>query len=147
MIDYVINPVLMGGLVKERAGGMVKIHLHGRLGVIVVPERLIVGERDIEPGDEARFYFSYLQVVENPYDYDSSAMRSGAEMIPSLLGGELIEVNDTAVKAQVMDGLGSVSVPRRWVFTDVKLELGQNVEFYFSPVQIVERSLPVSSQV
>ena len=30
MLDYVINPVLMGGLVKETDGETVKIHLHGR---------------------------------------------------------------------------------------------------------------------
>ncbi len=136
MIDYIINPILMGGLVKEISSEMVKIHLHGRLGVITVPCKLLVGKEKIESGSEVEFYFGYLQVVENPYDYDCSAMYSNTELIPSLLGGKLIEVNDTAVKAEIMNQLGYVSVPRRWVFTDFVLELGQNVEFYFSPVRI-----------
>ena len=37
----------------------------------------------------------------------------------------------------MMDGLGTVAVPRRWAFTDVPLDEGQNVEFYFSPMHIV----------
>lgn len=40
-MDYIINPVKMGGLVKKVTDGMVKIHLHGRLGVITVPESII----------------------------------------------------------------------------------------------------------
>lgn len=136
MIDYIINPILMGGLIKEISNEMVKIHLHGRLGVITVPCKLLVGKEKMKSGSEVEFYFSYLQVVENPYDYDCRAMYSNTELIPSLLGGKLIEVNDTAVKAEIMNQLGYVSVPRRWVFTDFVLELGQNVEFYFSPVRI-----------
>lgn len=142
MIDYSINPVLMGGLVKEVSREMVKIHLHGRLGVITVPKKCIVSretfgiDENPKPGCEVQFYFSYLQVTEHPYDYDSAAMDSVPELIPSLLGGILIEVNDTAVKAEIMDGLGYVSVPRRWVFTNVALKEGQNVEFYLSPMMV-----------
>ncbi|MGN0256402.1 MAG: CBO2463/CBO2479 domain-containing protein, partial [Chordicoccus sp.] len=40
--DYLINPILMGGLVKELDGDLVKVHLHGRLGVITVPRRMII---------------------------------------------------------------------------------------------------------
>lgn len=134
MIDYIINPIMMGGVIKDISNGMVKIHLHGRLGVITVPDNLCVGKEILEPGSEVKFYFSYLQVVSNPYDYDSAAMYSKEDLIPPLLGGKLIEVNDTAVKAEIMNEMGFVSVPRRWVFTDFPLELGQNVEFYLSPV-------------
>lgn len=125
---------MMGGLIKDISNGMVKIHLHGRLGVITVPDNLCVEKDILEPGSEVKFYFSYLQVVSNPYDYDSAAMYYKEDLIPSLLGGKLIEVNDTAVKAEIMNEMGFVSVPRRWVFTDFPLELGQNVEFYLSPV-------------
>ena len=34
MADYTIHPVMMGGLVKDVSGKRVKIHLHGRLGVL-----------------------------------------------------------------------------------------------------------------
>ncbi|MGN0426286.1 MAG: CBO2463/CBO2479 domain-containing protein [Agathobacter sp.] len=145
-MDYVINPALMGGLVKEVTQNMVKVHLHGRLGVITVPRTLIVDDTEIEIGHEMQFYFSYLQVNEAPYDYDSAAVNRELELSPCLLGGTIVEVNDTAVKAEIMDGLGTVAVPRRWVFTPVALREGQNVEFYFSCMKIVgKRDIPVES--
>ena len=36
-LDYTINPILMGGLVKSVDAGIVKVHLHWRLGVIEIP--------------------------------------------------------------------------------------------------------------
>lgn len=141
-----INPVMMGGLVKEVIGDQVKVHLHGRLGVITVPKRLIGATEKLEPGHEMKFYFSYLQVVSNPYDYDSAAMNPDMEMIPSLLGGTIIEVNDTAAKVEVMENMGTIAVPRRWLFTDVALETGQQVEFYMSPMQVIgKRDIPQES--
>lgn len=145
-MDYAINPVLMGGLVKSVEDGQVKVHLHGRLGVITVPRRLVVDEIALEPGHEMQFYFSYLQVNEMPYDYDCSAMDPWEPLSPCLLGGTLIEVNDTAVKLEIMNGLGTVAVPRRWVFTPVTLREGQNAEFYFSCMKVVgKREIPVRS--
>ena len=150
--EYIINPVLMGGLVKEATEDMVKVHLHGRLGVITVPRSCILsgatGVPDagaVSAGTEMQFYFSYFQVNETPYDYDSSAIRNGS-FEPCLIGGTLTEVNDTAVKAAVMNGLGTAAVPRRWVFTDTALKEGQNVEFYLSPLKITgKRDIPVES--
>ena len=72
MLDYMINPIKMGGLVKEVSDSQIKVHLHGRLGVITVPKKLVTTKEKIEPGHEMEFYFSYIKVVENPYDYDSS---------------------------------------------------------------------------
>lgn len=142
-MDYTINPVLMGGLVKEITGNMVKVHLHGRLGVITVPKSLILDDIEVETGHEMQFYFSYLQVNEVPYDYDSAAVSRNFELSPCLLGATITEVNDTAVKAEIMDGLGTVAVPRRWVFTPVALEEGQNVDFYFSCMKIIgKREIP-----
>lgn len=137
----------MGGLVKEVLPDAVKVHLHGRLGVITVPRRLILGDTAPEPGDTLSFYFSYLQVTVHPYDYDAAGMDPGGPPTPCLLGGTLIEVNDTAVKAQIQDGLGTVAVPRRWVFTDVPLEPGQTVEFYLSCMSITgKRDIPAAFQ-
>ena len=150
--EYTINPVLMGGLVKETDGDMVKVHLHGRLGVITVPKSCVLkGKADApgmeEPsvGTEMQFYFSYLQINETPYDYDVSAVKNG-NFEPCFIGAVITEVNDTAVKAEIMDGLGTVAVPRRWVFTEVELKEGQNAEFYFSPMKICgKRDIPVES--
>lgn len=143
-IDYSILPVMMGGLVSEiRDDGSVKINLHGRLGVITVPRRLILDQVELELGHEVKFYFSYFQVNETPYDYDASAVDPSLDPEPCLIGARICEVNDTAIKAEMMDGLGTVAVPRRWVFTDVTLAEGQNVEFYFSCMKITgKRTLP-----
>ena len=145
-MDYIINPVLMGGLVKEVTEDTIKVHLHGRLGVITVPKSLIVDDAEVEPGHEMQFYFSYLQVNETPYDYDSAAVNRELELSPCLVGGTITEVNDTAIKAEIMNNLGTVAVPRRWVFTPVELKNGQNVEFYFSCMKVVgKRNIPAES--
>ena len=62
---------------------------------------------------------------------------------PCLLGGKITEVNDTAIEVAVMNNLGSVAVPRRWVFTPIVLEKGQDVEFYFSCMKVIgKRDIP-----
>ncbi|MGN0505725.1 MAG: CBO2463/CBO2479 domain-containing protein [Lachnospiraceae bacterium] len=145
-MDYIINPVLMGGLVKEVKGDFVKVHLHGRLGVITVPRALVLEEMQLKPGHEMQFYFSYLQVNEAPYDYDSSSICCDRVLEPCLVGGIITEVNDTAIKADIMNELGTVAVPRRFVFTDVPLKEGQNIEFYFSPMHVIgKREIPAES--
>ena len=143
MIDYMINPILMGGLVKEVSADQVKVHLHGRLGVITVPKRLVRTEDKLLPGHEMQFYFSYIQVVPEAFDYDSAAMYTEQELIPSLLGGVITEVNDTAAKVEIMENMGTIAVPRRWMFTDTALAPGQKTEFYLSPMQVVgKRDIP-----
>lgn len=145
-MDYCINPTLMGGLVKKVSDGIVKIHLHGRLGVITVPESLIIGDTKIEPGHDLEFYFSYIQVVENPYDYDASDMTTDHEPAPCLLGGKITEVNDTAISVAIMNNMGTISVPRRWAFTPIKMQEGQDVEFYFSCMRIIgKKDIPIES--
>ena len=92
------------------------------------------------------FYFSYIQIVEDALDYDSSDMTTEHEIEPCLLGGKISEVNDTAIKVDIMDELGTIAVPRRWAFTPVTLENGQNTEFYFSCMKVVgKRDIPVES--
>lgn len=136
----------MGGLVKEVTDDRIKVHLHGRLGVITIPKRLVITSEPLEPGHETEFYFSYIQVVEKPYDYDSSDMVTTHEIEPCLLGGTICEVNDTAVKVNIMNELGTVAVPRRWIFTPVVLKNGQETEFYFSCMKVIgKRDIPVES--
>ena len=55
MTDYIINPIRMGGLVKEVDENQVKVHLHGRLGVITVPKRLVITSEELTPGHEMEF--------------------------------------------------------------------------------------------
>lgn len=144
-LDYIINPILTGGLVKENDHDTVRVHLHGRLGVITVPRSMVSGNAEPEPGHETQFYFSYIRVNEAPYDYDCSPLYD-MQFLPGLVGGTIIEVNDTAIKAEIMNGFGTVAVPRRWVFTDLPLSEGQNVEFYFSPMRVAgKRDIPVES--
>ncbi len=145
-MDYIINPIKMGGLVKEVGNDYIKVHLHGRLGVITVPKREVITYEELEPGHEMEFYFSYIQIVENPYDYDSSDMVTDHDITPCLLGGKIIEVNDTAIKVEIMNELGTIAVPRRWAFTPVPLEVGLETEFYFSCMRMVgKRDIPVES--
>ena len=59
------------------------------------------------------------------------------ELKPILTQGKIVQVNDTAIKVDIQGRLGVVTVPRRWVFTDVFLEQGQKVEFYFSYLQVL----------
>ncbi len=60
------------------------------------------------------------------------------ELNPILTKGKIVQVNDTAIKVDIQGRLGVVTVPRRWVFTDKPLEIGQRVEFYFSYMQVTE---------
>ena len=136
-MDYIINPSRMGGLVESIEDDTVTIHLHGRLGVISVPMRLL--ERKAEVGEELEFYFSYIQAVTETFDYDTYELESGADFNPCLLGGEIIEVNDTAIKARMINSLGTVAVPLRWLFSTVCPGVGENVEFYLSRMKVLDK--------
>jgi len=58
------------------------------------------------------------------------------ELRPQLTRAKILSVNDTAVKVGIQGRLGVITVPLRWVFTDKKLEVGQEVEFYFSYMNV-----------
>ena len=144
MIDYQIGPALMGGLVNGiEEGDILHINLNGRLGVVRVPKDLVIDDVEIELGHQLQFYFSYIQVVDVPYDYDSSDLNPEYGVTPTIIGGKFTKVNDTAVEAEILNGLGTVAVPRRWVFTDKALEVGQNCELYLSAMKVVgKQELP-----
>lgn len=155
-MDYIINPVLMNGTVKEIKGGCAKVHIAGRLGVITMPLELIGGNGSVElagggtaglaggvaavpavpysvePGTKVEFYFSFVWTEKTCETYDSYALRAGASPYPALLGGLITEVNDTACKIEVSDIGAALAVPRRWMFTEVPLEEGLPCEFYLS---------------
>ena len=135
-LDYQLNPVLMEGTVTKTAADDVALNLRGRLGVIhAVPSLFLHQPRECR---QFRFYFSYLQIVETPLDYDYGPLEKDREFTPVLAGGVLSEVNDTAIKADCLGGLATIAVPRRWVFTDVALKEGEYTEFYISPMAAVD---------
>lgn len=138
-MDYIINPILMGGVINKVTEDRVKINLRGRLGVIEVPKVLIVSPAP-KSGDKVSFYFSYLEVTDNPCDYDSDEIVREKEIIPCLLGGKITEFNDTAIEAVVEKLDIIIRVPRRWVFTEVALEDELDVEFYLSRMQVLSQA-------
>ena len=78
-----ISPVLMGGTVKELRDGQVKVHLHGRLGVLTVPRRLVIEQERLAVGAEAKFFFSYLWIAPHRGDYETAAMNPAEEIFPA----------------------------------------------------------------
>ena len=140
MLDYMINPVLMEGTVKDVFDDSVKIHLRGRLGVITLPKRLIINDELTAIGSKVRFYFSYIQVVKKRGDYDLHSLKAYEEAYPCLFGGEITMYNDTAVEVKALEGSLTIFVPRRWVFTPIDLNDGLNVEFYLSAVELINNT-------
>ncbi|KMO87614.1 hypothetical protein AB840_01555 [Megasphaera cerevisiae DSM 20462] len=134
-LAYQLNPVLMGGVVTQSGQNIVKINLNGRLGVLYVRNSMVQGT-NITPGAAVQFYFSYIQIVTEPLDYDYFPLEHESEVNPVLIGGVIIEVNDTAVKIEMGNQAGTVAVPRRWVFTSVPLAAGQQAEFYVSRIKV-----------
>ena len=89
-------------------------------------------------------------MVKEPLDYDDAGLLTPpddpADVMPDLIGGMIIEVNDTAAKIAMMDDLGTVAVPRRWLFTPVALEVGEKTQFYMSRMTATGKSdIPVES--
>ena len=102
-LDYQLNPVLMEGTVTKAAADDVALNLRGRLGVIHAAPSLFLHQP--REGRKFRFYFSYMQIVEAPLDYDYAPLEKDREFTPVLAGGVLSEVNDTAIKADCLGGL------------------------------------------
>lgn len=144
-MEYTIFPVLMGGLIKEISPDYVKIHIHGRLGVITISPEYIICTEELKIGHELNFYFSYLRVTDEVFDVDLQGMHA-SEPFPTMIYGTITEVNDTAIKATLNNSIGSVAVPLRFVFTDVKLKPGLCVELYLSSMEVVGlREIPAET--
>ncbi|MED9947155.1 MAG: CBO2463/CBO2479 domain-containing protein [Peptacetobacter hiranonis] len=131
-LSSIIAPVLMKGQVNGISEEEIKINLIGRLGVIYISKKVVENGYNIKLGDTLEFFFSYIWVEKESFEYDSSQLLDMDKIEPCLASGVLEEVNDTAVKVKIHGNLGTVAVPRRWVFTEQELEEGQNVEFYLS---------------
>ncbi|TEB06075.1 hypothetical protein Psch_03117 [Pelotomaculum schinkii] len=62
------------------------------------------------------------------------------DMTPRLIRGKILEVTDVGVKIAFSGRLGILSVPLRMVFTDKPLAVDDEVELYFSYIQVVSPS-------
>ncbi|TEB15894.1 hypothetical protein Psfp_01837 [Pelotomaculum sp. FP] len=62
------------------------------------------------------------------------------DMTPRLIRGKIVEVTDVGVKIAFSGRLGILSVPLRMVFTDKPLAVDDEVELYFSYIQVVSAS-------
>lgn len=56
---------------------------------------------------------------------------------PRLLRGVIKEVTELGVRVGVNGRMGVLSLPLRCVFTDKPLEVGQEVEFYLSYINVL----------
>lgn len=131
-LSSIIVPALMRGQVNKINDKEIKINLTGRLGVIYISKKLVEDSSNVNLGDTLKFFFSYIWVEKEKFEYDYSNLISMESLEPHLASGILEEVNDTAVKVNINGGIGTIAVPRRWVFTEHDLEIDQNVEFYIS---------------
>jgi len=61
------------------------------------------------------------------------------DLNPRLLRGKLVEVTDVGVKVAINGRLGMLSVPLRFVITDKKLQIDDEVEFYLSYVHVMQK--------
>lgn len=60
------------------------------------------------------------------------------QLNPIRVEAKIVEITDTTVRADIPGRIGVVIVPRRHVFTDKELAVGQKVEFYFSHLQVLD---------
>lgn len=61
------------------------------------------------------------------------------ELNPRLLKGKLTEVTEVGVKIAINGRLGVLSLPLRFIITDKKLEVNDEVEFYLSYVHVNQK--------
>ena len=59
------------------------------------------------------------------------------ELEPRLLRGVIKEVTEVGVRIGVNGRMGVLSLPLRCVFSDKPLQVGQEVEFYLSYVNVL----------
>lgn len=65
-------------------------------------------------------------------------MTDMVELQPFRAEAKIVEVTDLMIRAEIPGRIGMVMVPRRHVYTDKELAVGQKVEFYFSHLQVLD---------
>lgn len=135
MIDYAILPVVMDGTVRDVSGdGLVKVGLRGRLGVLWVPLDVIDGTP--RTGARLELWSSYVWTTDAPSAWGAEELFRPGPFEPTIVSGEIVDVNDTAMEAHLFGGRARVMVPRRMVFTDVRLETARHCELYLSRMRL-----------
>ncbi|CAC9935466.1 hypothetical protein PEPNEM18_01505 [Aedoeadaptatus nemausensis] len=139
-MKYQIQPVKVTGKIKKFDsidGDKLKIHLSGRLGVLVIGKDMILNIEEFERDRKLSFYYSYITVQDQPFDNDVYDLVNQEEPSPCIVSGTISEVNDTAIEVKMNRDLGWIRVPRRTMITNVVLEEGLPVEFYLSKAQVI----------
>lgn len=139
-MKYQIQPVKVTGKIKQFDsidGDKLKIHLSGRLGVLVIGKDMILNIEEFERNRKLTFYYSYITVQDAPFDNDVYDLLNQEEPVPCVVSGVISEVNDTAIEVKMNRDLGWIRVPRRTMITNVVLEEGLPVEFYLSKAQVI----------
>lgn len=58
-----LKPVLLKGEIIGVSDRGVKIELLGRMGVVILPRRSVITNKDLEEGDQVELYLSYAQII------------------------------------------------------------------------------------
>ncbi|WP_371365986.1 CBO2463/CBO2479 domain-containing protein [Sporomusa rhizae] len=61
------------------------------------------------------------------------------ELNPRLLKGKLVEITDVGVKIAINGRLGVLNLPLRFIISDNKLQIDDEVEFYLSYVRVSQK--------
>jgi hypothetical protein len=61
----------------------------------------------------------------------------GVELQPKLLTGKIVEITEMAVRIELKGKMGVLILPLRSVFTDKKLEIGDQAELYISYAKVL----------
>lgn len=71
-------------------------------------------------------------------NWPTRCMTDMVELQPFRAEAKIVEVTDLMIRAEIPGRIGMVMVPRRHVYTDKELAVGQKVEFYFSHLQVLD---------
>lgn len=71
-------------------------------------------------------------------NWPTRCMTDMVELQPFRVEAKIVEVTDLMIRAEIPGRIGMVMVPRRHVYTDKELAVGQKVEFYFSHLQVLD---------
>lgn len=64
-------------------------------------------------------------------------MTNSIDLQPKLLTGKIVEITEMAVRIELKGKMGVLILPLRSVFTDKKLEIGDQVELYISYAKVL----------
>ncbi|WP_353948426.1 CBO2463/CBO2479 domain-containing protein [Sporolactobacillus sp. Y61] len=62
-MNYELTPTLLPGKIIEVTDLGVKVTLKGRMGIIQVPMRCVITDKQLQVGQTIQVYLSYIQVL------------------------------------------------------------------------------------